>query len=118
MRHAGEFTAVMRGGVRARRGCVVVHHLSSRPLDSTAAADPALPAPIFGLVVGKAVGGSVVRHRVSRQLRAQLASRLDRFPAGSATVVRALPEAAEAGSARIGADLEAAFGRLFAGARR
>jgi ribonuclease P protein component len=45
-------------------------------------------------------------------LRAQLRPRLDRLPDGSATVVRALPGAGTDSSARLGADLEAAFDRL------
>ena len=64
-------------------------------------------APIVGFVVGRTVGGSVVRHRVTRRLRAQVALRLDAFPQGTATVVRALPEAASASSAELGADLDA-----------
>jgi ribonuclease P protein component len=69
-------------------------------------------APVVGLVVGKSVGGSVVRHRVSRRLRAQLSARLDRLPAGSGTVVRALPAAADATSAELAADLDGALQRL------
>jgi ribonuclease P protein component len=83
---------------------VVVHH---RP---QLGAHPAL----VGLVVGKTVGGSVVRHRVSRRLRAQLRERLDRLPAGSGTVVRALPESATATSAQLGRSLDRAFERLAA----
>ena len=41
------------------------------------------------------------------RLRAQVALRLNDFPQGSATVVRALPEAAHASSAELGADLDA-----------
>jgi ribonuclease P protein component len=68
--------------------------------------------PVVGLVVGKSVGGSVARHQVSRRLRAQLAVRLNGLPAGSGLVVRALPGAAEASSAELGADLDAALQRL------
>jgi ribonuclease P protein component len=69
---------------------------------------------LVGLVVGKTVGGSVTRHRVSRRLRAQLSARLDRLPAGSGTVVRALPESATATSAQLGRSLDKAFDRLAA----
>lgn len=82
-----------------RRGRVVVHR---RTL-------PGGAQPIVGLVVGKAVGPSVVRHRVSRRLRAQLASRLDKLGEHSAVVVRALPGAGQASSAELGADLDAAL---------
>jgi len=65
-----------------------------------------------GLVVGKSVGGSVVRHRVSRRLRAQLAARIGLLPPGSGTVVRALPDSADASSRQLGTDLDRAFRRL------
>jgi ribonuclease P protein component len=58
-------------------------------------------------VVSKAVGCSVVRHRVSRRLRHLLAPRLDGLPAGALLVVRALPPAAAATSAELGEDLDA-----------
>jgi ribonuclease P protein component len=64
-------------------------------------------APRAGLVVSKAVGGSVVRHRVSRRLRHLLAPRLGALPAGAMVVVRALPPAADATSAELGDDLDA-----------
>jgi ribonuclease P protein component len=66
----------------------------------------------FGLIVGRTVGGSVVRHQVSRRLRHQLRDRLDRVPSGSRVVVRALPEAAAESSADVARDLDAAFDRL------
>jgi ribonuclease P protein component len=65
-----------------------------------------------GLVVGKAVGPSVVRHRVSRRLRAQLQQRLDRIPSGAKLVVRALPETSTAPSAALGRDLSRALEKL------
>jgi ribonuclease P protein component len=64
-------------------------------------------APRAGLVVSKAVGGSVVRHRVSRRLRHLLAPRLGELPPGAMVVVRALPLAADATSAELGDDLDA-----------
>jgi ribonuclease P protein component len=61
--------------------------------------------------VSKAVGGSVVRHAVSRRLRHVVASRLEQLPAGSRLVVRALPPAATATSAALAADLDVALER-------
>ena len=53
-------------------------------------------APVkVGLIVGKNVGGSVVRHRVSRQLRHAIAPHLHQFPAGTLLVFRAHPGAAQ-----------------------
>jgi ribonuclease P protein component len=98
------FAAVLRGGSRVRRGALVVH--------ARAAMTDA--APHLGLVVGRAVGNSVTRHRVTRRLRAQLAARLNRIPAGTAIVVRALPDAAAASSAALGADLDRALPAVLA----
>ena len=102
MRRSGDFANVLRAGARSRRGCLVVHVrlglTESQP-------------PLVGLVVGKAVGGSVVRHRVARRLRGQLSGRISQLPAGSGVVVRALPESATATSEQLGADLDAALRR-------
>ncbi len=65
-----------------------------------------------GLVVSKAVGNAVVRHRVSRRLRAQLAPRLAALPAGTDLVLRAAPRAATSSSAELGAAIDAALRRL------
>ena len=102
IRRGDEFGAVVRRGRRASRRTLVVHLL----VEAGQA-----PARI-GFVVSKAVGGSVVRHRVVRRLRAQSASRLSRLPRGTLMVVRALPAAAEATSADLGRDLDAALDRL------
>ncbi|HET6876898.1 MAG TPA: ribonuclease P protein component [Jatrophihabitans sp.] len=115
MRRAADFSTVVRSGVRARAGCVVVHHHPRLPRPTSASAETtdlsAAPA-LVGLVVGKNVGNSVVRHRTSRRLRAQLRPRLRQLPAGSGTVVRALPAAGTATSVQLGNDLENAFRRL------
>lgn len=67
--------------------------------------------PRVGFVVSKAVGNSVVRHRVVRQLRALVAQRLDRLPAGTDVVVRAQPPAAGASSEQLGEALDHALGK-------
>jgi ribonuclease P protein component len=73
------------------------------------------PAPArAGLVVSKAVGGSVVRTRVARRLRHQLQPLLPALPAGTRLVVRAAPAAATAASDALAADLRAAVERLVA----
>lgn len=65
-----------------------------------------------GFVVSKAVGNSVVRHRVTRRLRHIVAQRMGTMPEGGALVVRALPPAATASSAELAADLDSALHRL------
>jgi ribonuclease P protein component len=103
MRRSTEFTAVLRDGRRAARETVIVHYR---------AAGTDLATAHIGLVVGRQVGGSVVRHRVARRLREQLRSRLAKLPVGSGLVVRALPPASGASSRRLGDDLDAALTRL------
>lgn len=105
LRARADFTEVVRQGRRAGRRTLTVHLLPS--------AEPAPAGPVrAGLVVSKAVGGSVVRTRVSRRLRHLLRDRLGSVEAGSRLVVRASPAAADSTSAQLGADLDAALARL------
>jgi len=68
--------------------------------------------PRAGFVVSKAVGGAVVRNAVTRRLRGLVRDRLDRLPAGSYMVVRALPAAATATSGRLAGELDSCLARL------
>jgi len=43
-----------------------------------------------GLIISKNVGGSVVRHKVARQIRHSLRDHMELLPAGAHVVVRAL----------------------------
>lgn len=45
----------------------------------------------FAFVVGKTVGNSVIRHKVTRRLRHLVMANYLKFPKGSDVVVRALP---------------------------
>ena len=108
LRRSEDFRVVLRRGSRAGRRHLVVHALTTDPSE---AADEASAARA-GFVVSKAVGNSVVRHRVTRKLRHLVSARLGTLPAGSALVVRALPPSASASSAELGADLDAALRRL------
>lgn len=103
LRRREDFSLVVRRGRRAGRQTLVAHYV---PADV-----PAGPARA-GFVVGRAVGNSVVRHRVIRRLRHLVRDRLGALPAGSRLVVRALPPAAAADSAALGRDLDAAFAKL------
>lgn len=62
--------------------------------------------------VGKNVGNSVIRHRVTRQLRHVVTPVLPRFPSGSHVVVRALPGAATATFAQLTENLEFALTKV------
>ena len=116
LRRAPDFAAAVRGGRRSGRNSLVLHLRTDAPTSPSAdpPADEAAgqgPARV-GLVVGKSVGPAVVRNQVKRRLRAVLRTRLDRLPAGSVLVVRALPPAGTARSGALAADIDAGLARL------
>jgi len=98
------FTEATRRGRRAGSRTLVVHLMR---------ADTAEPQ--VGVVASRAVGGAVVRNRVKRRLRHLARARLGRLPRFTMVVLRALPSAADASSARLAGDLDAALTRLGAG---
>lgn len=79
-------------------------------------ADPTRP-PRVGFVVSRAVGNSVVRHRVVRRLRHLLADRLTDLSPATDLVVRANPAAAGATSAELGSALDRALAQACGGRR-
>ena len=81
-----DFKRTIRSGRKASSPSVVVYGLIPGSQEPEAGAR-------VGVTVSKAVGGSVVRHRVARQIRHAVAAQLDDLPAGSMWVVRALPAA-------------------------
>ena len=105
LRSSRAFDEAVRRGRRAGSRCLVVHLFEVDSATSTAA---------VGFVVSKAVGASVVRHRVTRRLRALVRARHERVPIGAQVVVRALPAAATATSAQLAADLDRCLDRLLA----
>ena len=97
---------------------MVLHYLSERPEQSGGGhvSDRVVPSGArAGFVVGKAVGNSVVRHRVTRQLRAVVGAQMHRLPPSADLVVRARPEAATAGSDALRRDLASGLDRLLGG---
>jgi len=92
---ARDFRDISRRGRRASSRTVVVH------LSTLAGGG----LPRAGFVVGKAVGNSVVRHRVVRRLRHQTGPLLASLPEGTSVVVRALPAAGSATSQDLAVDL-------------
>jgi ribonuclease P protein component len=111
LRRRPEFTAVVRSGRRAGRPTMVLHYLSERPEHSGGGHAPP-PGARAGFVVGKAVGNSVVRHRVTRRLRAVMREELHRLPPTADLVVRARPEAGTATSELLHRDLTSGLDRL------
>ncbi len=81
LRASKDFALTTKTGVRATSLSLVVY-LRTNLTD--------LSDPQVGLIVNKSVGGSVVRHRVSRQLRHLVAGHLNNIPSNSQVVVRVL----------------------------
>jgi ribonuclease P protein component len=97
LRNSADFTSTTRSGFRAAKNHLVAHfHL---PSGGTG------PAKV-GFTVSSSVGGSVVRHRVTRQLRAGCQGLLADLPAGSRLVVRALPTAGQVSKPVLQAELK------------
>jgi ribonuclease P protein component len=101
IRRAEDFRVVMRAGSRSSSRTVVVHaHTAGTAAQARA-----------GFVVGRSVGGSVVRHRVTRRLRHLMVVHLEVLPAGTDVVVRALPPAAAASADDLARDVSSCVRR-------
>ncbi|MDY6055951.1 ribonuclease P protein component [Micrococcus sp.] len=111
VRTPAEFQHIRRTGTRAGRPCVVVT-VAPEPEQTRPPASSEPRGPRAGFVVSKAVGNSVVRHRVVRRLRAILRDELD-GPAlrGRPLLVqvRALPPAATADHATLRREVSGAL---------
>jgi ribonuclease P protein component len=114
LRRRPEFTVVVRSGRRAGRPTMVLHYLPVRPVAQAGGPQDPPTGPRAGFVVGKAVGNSVCRHRVTRQLRHLVREQLQRLPETADLVVRARPEAAGADAAVLRRDLGAGLDRVLA----
>ena len=64
--------------------------VSTKTLAGYALIEPTLDAPKIGFIVSRAIGGSVARHRVTRQLRHLSRENINLLPNNSFVVVRAL----------------------------
>ena len=119
MRRAPDFRSAVRRGARAGGQHVIVHLLVPPVVPDEAGATGSAdrtgadggPDTVVGLIVSRAVGDAVRRTSVKRRLRHVMAQRLDAVPAGSAVVVRAAPGAAQASSAVLAAEVDAALAR-------
>lgn len=80
-----DFTRILKQGVRVGRRDVIAHVLVPTPPDLVTSGGPRI-----GLIVGKSVGNSVVRHAVSRRLREAARPLLEECDPSAMVVVRAL----------------------------
>ena len=81
--HASDFARTTKSGLR-----VTTEHFVGYLYITPASTEQ----PCAGLIIGKSVGGSVRRHRVSRQIRHAIAPTLKDFPTGSLIVIRGLKQ--------------------------
>jgi ribonuclease P protein component len=112
MTRSTEFGAKVNQGVRAVQPDIVVH--------ARRCVGPDGSGPKVGLVVSKAVGNSVQRHRVARRLRHVARSVIAELHPQDRVVIRALPTSKHAISARLEQQLRTGLlrARLLDGTRR
>ena len=88
-----DFARTTKSGLRVTTqhfvGYLHIHRAVINPFTEEVV-NGATTQPRAGLIIGKSVGGSVRRHRVSRQIRHALAPLLKKFPEGSLIVIRGL----------------------------
>ena len=113
LRDSASFRTAVRHGRRAGSRTLVVHLLAP----DAAASDPPGGGPTaggarVGFVVSKAVGNAPTRNRVKRRLRHLAREHVSSLPGSAVLVVRALPGAAGASYAELGADLTRCLGRV------
>lgn len=80
IKNSSEFLRVTKSGKRGSTETLVGYLLI----------EDSKQEPKLGLIVGKTIGNSVVRHRIARQIRHAAKDQLKNLPIGSLLVVRAL----------------------------
>ena len=75
-----DYTRVTKSSIKA----------STRALVGYLLIEPEITTPKVGFIVSRAVGGSVTRHRVTRQLRHAARDSIGLLPTSSMVVIRAL----------------------------
>lgn len=81
LRSSKDFARVTKTGFRSSTASLVIYLKS----DPTFQSDPKI-----GLIVSKAVGGSVTRHKIARQLRHTAREELSAIPPHSQVVIRVI----------------------------
>lgn len=115
---SAQFRATMKRGRRAGSDHVVVHLWdSAESVDATGEQGEISVSggPRFGLIVSKAVGNAVLRHRTSRRLRHVCAGIMAQHPEllrpSHQVVIRALAGSAEVSSAELDREIHRALKR-------
>jgi len=108
LRRRTDFSDTVRRGRRQGRRDLVVHALERDRSEFVVSSG----GPRFGLVVSKAVGPAVIRHRVARRLRHICAALVDLLPPNTDVVLRALPGAATADSRELDKQVRSALAKL------
>lgn len=80
LRKSLEISRTLKNGKRYSANFLVFHIAKGSTAESR-----------FAFVVGKTVGNSVIRHKITRRLRHLVMSNYAKFPKGFDVVVRALP---------------------------
>lgn len=109
LRRRSDFSDAVRRGRRQGRRDLVVHALQREHPDFVV---NGIDGPRFGLVVSKAVGPAVIRHRVARRLRHICVELVESIPEGTDVVLRALPGAATAESRDLERQVRSGLRRL------
>ncbi|OBH62895.1 ribonuclease P protein component [Mycobacterium sp. E2479] len=102
-----DFDATVKHGIRLAQPDILVHLRRGSDRDE-------IVAPQVGLVVGKAVGSAVDRHRVARRLRHVARALLGELGRSDRLVIRALPSSRTASSARLEQELRRCLRRASA----
>ncbi|MGV8871606.1 MAG: ribonuclease P protein component [Rhodococcus sp. (in: high G+C Gram-positive bacteria)] len=108
LHRARDFSVAVRRGRRIGRSGLVVHALARGEQDIAST----VWGPRFGLIVSKAVGPAVTRHRVARRLRHICSDVIGELPENTDVVIRALPGAADASSAELLVQLRSGMKKL------
>jgi ribonuclease P protein component len=112
MRRSAEFSVTVSRGVRAAQPDVVVHALRLESNAGNAGDDGDANGPRIGLIVSKAVGNAVERHRVSRRLRHVAKTFVSGLDPADLIVIRARPSSRDATSSRLERQLGQALERV------
>ena len=101
LRKTADISTTLRRGKRLASPLLVLH-VDSGPDAHTR----------FAFAVGKNVGNSVERHRLTRQLRHLAQQSTQNFPVGSWVVVRALPKSKDASFLELSKSFAAAVAKV------